>query len=103
MISPTENEKFAIPLVEKEVSLDSGGNFVPRILRDPTGRIKNASGLIKGGSLPKGDQPSKATAELLGSHKAKYIQQIIPSIWGGGNHVNNLIFPSQKQVRILLF
>lgn len=98
MISPTENEKFAIPLVEKSVSRDSGGNFVPRVIRDSIGRIKNASGLIKGGNLPKGDQPSEVTAEMLGSHKAKYIQQIIPSIWGGGNHVDNLVFPSHKQV-----
>ncbi|KAE9550701.1 hypothetical protein FO519_006084 [Halicephalobus sp. NKZ332] len=103
MISPTENQKFAIPLVETEVGLDSGRNFVPKVLRDSKGRIKNACGSIKGGNLPKGDQPSKVITEMIGSHKAKYIQQIIPSIWGGGSHLDNIIFPSHKQIKTKTF
>uniref|UniRef100_A0AC34PUS3 Uncharacterized protein n=1 Tax=Panagrolaimus sp. JU765 TaxID=591449 RepID=A0AC34PUS3_9BILA len=101
MISPTENEKFAIPLIAPEVSCDAFGNFVPNVLRDSFDRIRNASGLIHGGQLPKGSPPTQVMKEMKGNSKTKYeIVQIIPSIWGGsGCHPDNLNFPSYKQIK----
>lgn len=104
MISPTENEKFAIPLIAPEISCDAIGNFVPNVLRDSFDRIRNASGLIHGGKLPKGSPPSQMMKEMKGNFKTKYeIVQIIPAVWGGsGCHPDNLNFPSYKQVLFLV-
>lgn len=103
MITPSENEKFAIPLVAEKVNLDAEGNYVPNVIRDKYDRIVSANGVILGGKIPKGGSISPLAKSSF--FKEKYnVQQIIPACWGGsGSNPDNLIFPSHRQVNLSLY
>uniref|UniRef100_A0A7E4UYC2 COesterase domain-containing protein n=1 Tax=Panagrellus redivivus TaxID=6233 RepID=A0A7E4UYC2_PANRE len=97
MISPSEDIKFAIPLVEPLVCRDSVGNFVPHVVRDDYDRIVRAAGKIEGGVLPPGSVLSELLSETVTKEKVR-IHQIIPVVWGGsGAHVDNVMYPTLKQ------
>uniref|UniRef100_A0A914YX05 Uncharacterized protein n=1 Tax=Panagrolaimus superbus TaxID=310955 RepID=A0A914YX05_9BILA len=103
MISPFDNQKFAIPIAASKVNRDSAGNFVPKVQRDLYDRITKAEGIIEAkDEMPSGSTISEMLENIFQRHCGTKVnvQQIIPKCWGGsGGHPDNYILPSAKQIK----
>ena len=104
MISPSVNQKFAIPITACRSNRDSSGNFVPAVVRDSYDRIVKAEGVIEvKDEMPSGSSISPMMENILRHHCGTKVNvyQLIPECWGGsGGHPDNYILPTPKQVKI---